>query len=265
MSFLSSIGKRVRGLTPLLVVAGLLGVALTAPAAAWANPSAQSMEDMEDMDHLKSLSGKEFEIAFMSMMIMHHQSAVDMAELVPDRAARQEVKDVARQIIADQTREIGEMRGWLRQWYNTEPQGDMMHGGMMHGGMTDMDMAKLRDLKGDEFDKEFLLMMRMHHLSAIEMAELAPDRATHSELKDLARNIIRTQQVEIEEFEGWLMAWYNVDAKSMEGSMPGEHGGMTPGMPRTGAGMVELGMLALALASLGGIAFAGGLWLRKRA
>ena len=46
------------------------------------------------------------------------------------------------------------------------------------------DMMDLAHLKGDDFDKQFLTMMRMHHMSAVEMAQLVPDRATHSGAED---------------------------------------------------------------------------------
>lgn len=242
----------------LLAAIVALGIGIIAPVGkTLAMPASQSQGDV---DMLKMLSGKDFEIDFMSMMIQHHQTAIEMAKLVPERANHQEVKDAAAKIITDQTREIGDMTAWLKAWYNTDPKP-----GMMQGDMSTM-MSNLEGLKGDEFDKEFLKMMRMHHMGAIEMAKLVPDRATHQELKDLGDNVITSQSAEITEFEGWLMSWYGIDASSEQ--MPGMSGDHEVGMPRTGmsggGGSGPMTMLFM-LAAFSALLLAGGLWFRRRA
>ena len=246
-----------------LLLALLFGALLTftgrAAAPAWANPTAQSQEDM---DKLKTLSGQEFETEFMKMMIVHHQSAIDMSKLAPDRTRHQEVKDIAQKIIADQTREISDMTGWLKQWYNVEPGG--MMGDMGHMGTSDV--KKLEGLKGNDFDREYLTMMRVHHMSAVDMAQLVPDRSTRSELKTLAQNIISSQKAEIQQFEGWLQTWYNVTAPSgttIGNSMSGEHMGDLPSSGSGDGGPVMPALYVLALAVVS-VAVAGGVWLRKR-
>ena len=52
-----------------------------------------------------------------SLMVPHHQGAIDMAMLVPDRAAHQELKDLADSITASQSDEIAKMNSWLAAWY----------------------------------------------------------------------------------------------------------------------------------------------------
>jgi uncharacterized protein (DUF305 family) len=259
----------------------LLGLSLLPALSAWADPYAQTQSDL---DELAGKSGKDFEVAFLSEMIQHHQSAIEMSNLAPDRAAHQELKDAAQKIIADQRREISEMTDWLQQWYGVAPTADMMHD---MPGMGMSDMMALESLKGDEFDKSFLKMMRMHHMGAVDMAKLVPTRATHDELKTLSQNIITSQSAEIQQFEGWLKTWYN---ETSEGSMPagsmsGEQmvgtstptgnmsGGATAGgtdtnsgtMPAAGVGAGGLMWLVLALAAILAISIlAGGIWLRKR-
>lgn len=247
--------KWYTAVTRTIVAAAMSALLLAvAPSSLWAMPANQSSGDM---DRLRALSGQEFEIAFMNMMIQHHSMALDMAMLVPDRAVNQELKDMAQQMIADQTREINELTGWLQQWYGVAPDQGMMMGDME--GMSMSDMMMLESLTGEEFEKQFMTMMRMHHMSAIEMAELVPGRATHAELNTLAQNIIRTQTAEIQEFESWLMAWYNVDVAG------GAMSGGAPGMPRTGSGQELLGLLLLALGGVAlGTLLVGGSVLRTR-
>lgn len=77
------------------------------------------MKDSMDamMTGLQGKTGDEFDKAFLSEMIMHHEGAVDMAEAALRDAKHQEIKDLASAIITAQTKEIGMMKGWQTQWY----------------------------------------------------------------------------------------------------------------------------------------------------
>lgn len=251
-----------------LSVALLLFVGVFTPRAGWAKPVGQSQTDM---DHLVGLQGQEFEIHWLSMMIEHHQGAVDMAKLVETRAMHSELKAIAQNIIRDQNREIGDMTNWLEQWYNTEPMMGMMHESMHGGmsGMSGMDMGTLERLTGDEFDKAFLMMMHEHHRGAIAMAELVPTRATHTELKTLGENIITAQEAEIQQFMTWAMTWYNLDLMSPPsggavGTMPTDPmagmGSAQPGMPSTGSPLLSDSTTTL-LVLLAGLIIGAGLAL----
>jgi len=58
------------------------------------------------------------------------------------------------------------------------------------------------------YDRAFLTDMIGHHNMAVEMAEMAQEKATHDELKDVAADIIRSQSAEIDQMRGWLRKWY---------------------------------------------------------
>ena len=73
---------------------------------------------MDMMGMMTGLSGARLEATFMTMMIPHHEGAVSMARLAADRAVHPEVKQLAQQIIDDQTREIGQFNQWLAAWYS---------------------------------------------------------------------------------------------------------------------------------------------------
>lgn len=53
------------------------------------------------------------DIDFVRMMIPHHQGAIDMAEVELKYGKDESRKELARQIIEAQTREIAEMKDWL--------------------------------------------------------------------------------------------------------------------------------------------------------
>jgi len=75
------------------------------------------MHGMSMMASLWKIPPNRLEVVFLSQMIPHHQDAIDMAGLVPDRAAHQELKDLAKGIIQSQGDEISKMNGWLGSWY----------------------------------------------------------------------------------------------------------------------------------------------------
>jgi len=69
----------------------------------------------EDMDRLESLSGSEFDRAFLTLMTSHHQGAVDMATTEQADGTDPDAVALAGQVITDQTAQIGEMQVLLTQ------------------------------------------------------------------------------------------------------------------------------------------------------
>ena len=80
------------------------------------------MDDMsgtmsEMTSTLAGKTGAELEQAFLDEMIIHHQGAIDMAQMVKIGSNRPELRQLADDIIAAQTKEIEMMRQWLSQWF----------------------------------------------------------------------------------------------------------------------------------------------------
>lgn len=122
-----------------LAVGLLIGVAATFgimkatdKPAATASPTASGDSMSQMVEGLRDKSGDDFDRAFIEAMIPHHQSAVQMAQLINDRAKHDEVKQLGKDIIAAQNGEIDRMKGWYAEWgFGTY--GDMP--GMDHGSM----------------------------------------------------------------------------------------------------------------------------------
>lgn len=72
------------------------------------------MGDATDMERLKIAA--DFDKAFIEEMIPHHQMAVMMAQMLERTTNRSEMKQLAKDIIEAQTREINAMRDWYREW-----------------------------------------------------------------------------------------------------------------------------------------------------
>ncbi|MEU8403953.1 DUF305 domain-containing protein [Nonomuraea sp. NPDC048892] len=158
----------------------------SAPAATTA--SAQPSATFNDADAM-----------FAQMMIPHHEQAVEMAELAPERAADPEIKELAAKIKAAQDPEIQTMKGWLTEWGKAAPEGGMGHD--MPGVMSEEDMTKLKAAKGAEFDKLFAQQMIAHHNGAIEMARTEQSGGSNPEAKELAKTIETAQQAEVEQLQ----------------------------------------------------------------
>lgn len=73
--------------------------------------------DEKMMERLVALSGAEFEIAFMEMMIKHHEKAIREGRHCLDKAYHAELRELCENIIATQSAEIAQMETWLCQWY----------------------------------------------------------------------------------------------------------------------------------------------------
>ncbi len=67
--------------------------------------------------NLESKQGVEFEQAFLSEMITHHEGAVAMAQQVLAKTQRPELVKLANDIIAAQTAEIQMMKNWQQAWF----------------------------------------------------------------------------------------------------------------------------------------------------
>lgn len=75
------------------------------------------MDDMAGMNaELEGKTGDEFDKAFIEQMILHHQSAIDMAAPAETNASHQKVKSLAQGIILAQTAEIEQMKQWQGDW-----------------------------------------------------------------------------------------------------------------------------------------------------
>lgn len=73
--------------------------------------------DQKMLERLASMSGADFEIAFMEMMITHHEAAIKEAQQCLDKAGHAELRQLCENIIATQSAEVQQLKTWLCQWY----------------------------------------------------------------------------------------------------------------------------------------------------
>ena len=164
----------------------------------------------------------EVDKSFIEMMIPHHQSANEMAQMALSRAKSPEVKKLAQSIISDQTREIQQMQSWYKQWYGKEvPMKGMnmdMGNGMDEAMKISMQQQEMMDKEmmtalqnAPNFDQEFLRQMTRHHQMATMMAGMVGNSARHPEIRNLAQSIAKSQSTEIAQMQQLLQAMNTQD------------------------------------------------------
>jgi uncharacterized protein (DUF305 family) len=199
-----------RWVRPLLIVAAavallLLGAAggllagLPGSAPAPATPTADSVD-----------------VGFAQDMTVHHQQAVEMAAWERDHTTDPALFQLASDIEATQTSQIGRMQGWLELWgagalpvgghmaWMTGPT-DHSHMGtaMPAGGVATMpgmasteELAAMRAATGHQLDVMFLQLMLRHHEGGATMLQYGAQHASMPQVRNLAAQMLSSQTTE---------------------------------------------------------------------
>lgn len=184
-----------------LFLAGTLALAGCAPAEQ-ADPA-----DHSGMGHSTSDAptgdANDADAMFASMMIVHHDQAVEMSDIVLAKDdVDPRVSDLAERIKAAQGPEIEQLQGWLDDWgVDADDAGEMDHG---DGMMSDDDLAALEAAPGPDASKLFLEQMILHHEGAVEMAEAQIADGENADAVALAQDIVDAQTAEISEMKDIL-------------------------------------------------------------
>lgn len=140
------------------------------------------------------------DIAFVQHMLPHHMHGVEMATLAAQKGATSQVKDLGRRIAAKQKQEIALMQGYLKTWgAKTGPPAPAVK-----MSAEEAQLAKLKADTGAKFDRDFLMFMMDHHLSAIDMAQIEQTSGQDGSGKALATSIIATQEAKAKEMQQLL-------------------------------------------------------------
>ncbi|MFJ4908034.1 DUF305 domain-containing protein [Streptomyces sp. NPDC093249] len=142
----------------------------------------------------ESPNGADFR--YTQMMIVHHQQALTMTALAPERAASIKVKKVAERIGAAQKPEIGAMEAWLKNNGGPREQAGHDHGSMP-GMATGAQLEKLKNARGKAFDELFLKLMITHHEGAVTMAAEVLGQGNNVLVEEMANDVIAQQSSEI--------------------------------------------------------------------
>lgn len=162
----------------------------------------QMMEDME----LKEKTGSS-SLAFLTGMIPHHESAIEMSgeylKYAPEDAR---FRQLAEDIITAQTSEIEQMKKMMEDikgGYQTDgtkeeaylkEYNEMMEG--HHSGHSSSDT--------EDLDTAFAEGMIMHHQMAVDMARVIIKYSDNDSVTDYANSVIELQEQEISQMQDFL-------------------------------------------------------------
>ena len=221
-------------ITGLLLTGSSIAMAQSAPIILPGAPGqASTTLSAEEASEIAKSSYTDADVAFMQGMILHHQQAVEMSELVEERTNNEEVVTIAGKILSSQADEIEFMNGWLSDRGEQTVMAGMDHSGMDHSGhahhghhamdhsqmagmATPEQMAELATLEGAAFDKMFLTLMIAHHEGAITMVEdllEQPGSASDPVLFQFVGDIEADQSSEIDRMDT-LLAGLSADPRS---------------------------------------------------
>lgn len=151
------------------------------------------------------------EAGFARDMSIHHRQAVEMAFLILESSDDADLRLLARDILATQQHQVGQMYAWLALWGLpqagfTEPMAWMGHpaGERMPGMATDEELRHLAALRGPAADQEFLRLMIRHHEGGAPMAQAIIDRSDDEVVTRLAQAIVASQSAEVRTMEAML-------------------------------------------------------------
>ena len=158
----------------------------------------------------------------MNHMIVHHEQALTLSRLAPNRTNTEEILDLAGRIDVSQEDEISFMQGWLEE-RNIEVHTHMsMHHMKMMGMASDQDIAKLSSSKGMEFDELFLRLMIAHHEGALDMVKelkRQPGSAYDPLMFEFVSDLSNDQGVEIERMNTLLTGLSKDPRASLKGGL----------------------------------------------
>ncbi|MEI2579134.1 DUF305 domain-containing protein [Scytonema sp. PRP1] len=196
------------------------------------NTTATQANDKQQMDHGSGMhhgsstnhsmamdlgpADANYDLRFIDAMIPHHQGATEMAKEAQQKSKRPEIKKLADEIIKAQNKEIAELKQWRTAWYPKAPstatawntqqnQTIAMSPEQSKAMRMDMDLGTA----DAEFDLRFINAMIPHHEGAITMAQDALSKSNRPEIKNIAKDIVSSQQKEIDQMKQWRQAWYN--------------------------------------------------------
>ena len=171
----------------------------------------------EGMNHSMDLgpADADYNLRFIDAMIPHHEGAVVMAKDLAQKTKRPELQKLAKDVIEAQTQEIAQMRQWRKNWYPKATNTPMAwHAEMNHSMAMSPDQMKSMRMDMDlgkadaEYDLRFMQAMVPHHQAAVIMAQDMAQKAKRPELQKLAKEIIASQQTEIDQMQQWQKSWY---------------------------------------------------------
>lgn len=205
------------------LLVALLGVGL----------SACGSDDDENKGSASSGEAKDaraVEKAFLTGMVHHHESAIDMAEIADEKGKAPFITKLAEDITTTQEREIAEMERIYERLLGGKLKPDpAAHDGLglsaAEAGMTHDAQTNQALRAADPFDRAFVDEMVPHHEGAVKMSGVVLKSTKDAELRKLAEEIVSTQKREIKQMNAFRVKNFGGPVPAGAGHGEGHGGG----------------------------------------
>jgi len=180
----------------------------------------RSMTRMHD-EMMIGMGYNDPDTAFAKGMLGHHRGAVEMAKIELKYGTDEAMRQLAQDVITAQQAEIDVLNKWLashpdaaKPKPNTVAMQQAYAKNMenMHGEMT-------LGVADPVPDMAFARGMLPHHIAAVDMAKVQLEYGTDEEMRQLAQDIIDTQQTEIDVMKNWIAALEAVSSEKDDSSV----------------------------------------------
>lgn len=164
----------------------------------------QAMNAMGNKMNEMKMTG-DFDLDFANMMILHHQSAIDMSEVEIAKGTDAQIRTIAQNIITAQSLEISQLQAFIKNYKIPEVKktNQEMHNELGETMKDMMDKMNKMQMTGNT-DKDFVMMMIVHHESTVKMAGDELSHGKQYEVKKMAQKMLEDQSKEINAFKTWL-------------------------------------------------------------
>ncbi len=140
---------------------------------------------------------KFIDLRYIDGVIAHHLNAIYMAKQAETNSQRKEIKELAKEIIAVDTKSIEELYGWKKSLFNNTKQ------------ITQYEKINL-GIYDEKFDLRFLNALIAHHEEAIKTAKEIRTKSQRNEILNLADTIIKNLSSGVTTLSGWRTNWYKI-------------------------------------------------------
>jgi uncharacterized protein (DUF305 family) len=166
-----------------------------------------------------------FDLAFIDLMTVHHQRAIDMAAIAIERGEHLELIALAQRTVDTLQAQIDQLKTWRELWYPGIPAltgsqamaifDQVASESPGRGGVpgareltSPPDIMGLCGANPGEFDLAFIDRMTSYHAGALLLTQAAVNFAEHGEIQNFAASTLAALQTDVDALNAWRSLWF---------------------------------------------------------
>lgn len=134
---------------------------------------------------------------YLDAMISHHQGAIKLAEQAKIYSQREEIKNLAKEIIANEPAAIAELYAQKKEWYRDSRS-------------APAPIVSILGKSGDNFDLRFLNALIAHHENGLQMTAEVKTKSSRAAVLDNADAVSNFLGGSLKQLKSWRQDWYNL-------------------------------------------------------